>query len=66
MNAFASDCLLTFSEAAKKLGISLRQFRRLVDDGKIPFVRVSERAPRVRATVLESFVSSVTVARSQS
>src|SRR5437660_944286 len=38
----ALETLLTFVEAARVLGISLRQFRRLVDGGKIAFVKVSE------------------------
>jgi excisionase family DNA binding protein len=37
------EALLSFAEAARTLGISLRQFRRLVDAGKIAFVKVSER-----------------------
>ena len=39
------EALLTFAEAARVLGISLRQFRRLVDGGKVAFVKVSERSP---------------------
>ena len=35
----AMESLCTFSEAAKVLGISLRQFRRLVGGGKIAFVK---------------------------
>lgn len=55
--------LLSFSEASSTLGISLRQFRRLVDGGRIPFVKISERTPRVRMTDLELFLQSVTVRR---
>jgi hypothetical protein len=40
------EALLMFADAALSLGISLRQFRRLVDSGKIAFVKVSERVPR--------------------
>ena len=56
-----ADYLLTFAEAARRLAVSLRQFRRLVDSGKIPVARVSERAPRVRAADLNAYVNSVTL-----
>src|SRR5690349_6493224 len=36
------ETLLNFAEAARVLGISLRQFRRLVDGGRVAFVKVSE------------------------
>ena len=52
------ETLLTFAEAAKLLGISLRQFRRLVDGGKITFVKVSERSPRVRPSELYRFLDA--------
>lgn len=50
--------LLTFGQAAEALGISLRQFRRLVDGGKVGFVKVSERAPRVRPSELHRFLEA--------
>lgn len=58
------ESLLTFGEAAKLLNVSLRQFRRLVDSGKIPIVGVSERAPRVSPTAMQEFVAKATVQRS--
>ncbi|HEX2853994.1 MAG TPA: helix-turn-helix domain-containing protein [Opitutaceae bacterium] len=54
----ALETLLTFAEAARVLGISLRQFRRLVDGGKITFVKVSERSPRVRPSELHRFLDA--------
>ena len=57
--------VLTFAQAAELLNISLRQFRRLVDSGKIPFVKISERAPRVRVGDIEKFLGSVIVHRSE-
>jgi excisionase family DNA binding protein len=60
-----SDGLLTFTQAATRLGISLRQFRRLIDSGKIPYVQVSERAPRVRCTAIEQFIEAVSVRHSE-
>jgi excisionase family DNA binding protein len=59
-----SAALLTFSEAANRLSVSLRQFRRLIDDGKMPFIRVSERAPRIRAADIEGFIAASTISRS--
>lgn len=53
--------LLTFPQAAGWLCISLRQFRRLVDAGKLPCVKVSERSPRVRVADLNAYLESVTV-----
>jgi excisionase family DNA binding protein len=59
------EALLTFSNAALSLGISLRQFRRLVDSGKIAFVKVSERAPRVRPRELQRFLDASIVKYSE-
>ena len=53
--------LLAFGEAARSLGISLRQFRRLVDGGRIAFVKVSERSPRVRPSELRRYLEASTV-----
>ena len=55
------ETLLNFAEAAQVLGISLRQFRRLVDAGKLAFVKVSERAPRVRPSELQRFLEASAV-----
>lgn len=55
------EALLTFAEAAKALGISLRQFRRLVDGGKLAFVRVSERSPRIRPGELRRYLDASVV-----
>lgn len=52
------ETLITFADAARVLGISLRQFRRLVDGGKITFVKVSERSPRVRPSELHRFLDA--------
>jgi excisionase family DNA binding protein len=52
------ETLLTFAEAARVLGISLRQFRRLVDGGRVAFVRVSARTPRVRPSDLQQFLDA--------
>jgi len=59
------EALLTFDQAAEALGISLRQFRRLVDGGKIAFVKVSERAPRVRPSELQRFLDASVVKYSE-
>jgi excisionase family DNA binding protein len=59
------EALLTFADAALSLGISLRQFRRLVDNGKIAFVKVSERAPRVRPRELQRFLDASMVKYSE-
>jgi excisionase family DNA binding protein len=59
------EVLLTFGQAAESLGISLRQFRRLVDSGKVAFVKVSERAPRVRPSELQRFLEASAVKYSE-
>ncbi|MEO7414817.1 MAG: helix-turn-helix domain-containing protein [Opitutaceae bacterium] len=56
--AVTLEALLNFAEAAKLLGISLRQFRRLVDGGKITFIKVSERSPRVRPGELQRYLAA--------
>ena len=57
--------LLTFGQVAEALGISLRQFRRLVDGGKVGFVKVSERAPRVRPSELHRFLEASAIKYSE-
>jgi excisionase family DNA binding protein len=57
--------LLTFGEAARVLGISLRHFRRLVDRGMVGYVRVSERSPRVRPSELRRFVGAAAIKHSE-
>jgi excisionase family DNA binding protein len=52
------ESLLTFAQAARTLGISLRHFRRLVDAGKVAFVKVSERSPRIRPRDLQRFLDA--------
>lgn len=54
----SSDRLITFSEGAKLLGISLRQFRRVVDSGRVAVVRITERTPRVRMSDLDALVAA--------
>lgn len=52
----SSPSLLTYSEAADRLRVSLRQFHRIVASGKIPFIQVAERSPRIRNTDIEAFL----------
>jgi excisionase family DNA binding protein len=59
------EALMTFDQAAEALGISLRQFRRLVDGGKVAFVKVSERSPRVRPSELQRFLDASAVKYSE-
>ena len=56
--------LLTLRQTAEHLQLSLRQVRRLVDDGRLPVVKISERSPRVRIDDLTAFLASVTVRHS--
>jgi len=52
--------LLTFRQASEMLSISLRQFRRLVDGGNIPCVKIGKRTPRIKLSDLEDYIHSVT------
>lgn len=61
----AVETLLNFAEAARVLGISLRQFRRLVDGGRVAFVKVSERTPRIRPSELQRFLEASAVKYSE-
>ena len=61
----AVEMLLNFAEAARVLGISLRQFRRLVDGGRVAFVKVSERTPRIRPSELQRFLEASAVKYSE-
>jgi excisionase family DNA binding protein len=53
--------LLTYQQGAAMLQISLRQFRRLIDEKRIPFVIVSERVRRIRPSDIRDFVHQSTV-----
>jgi excisionase family DNA binding protein len=69
MNAITSapiESLLTFPQAAKVLGISVRQFYRVVADGKMPVIMVSKRSPRVHPDALRRYLESCTVHPGQS
>ena len=59
------ETLLNFAESARVLGVSLRQFRRLVDGGKIAFVKISERSPRVRPSELQRFLAASVIKYSE-
>jgi excisionase family DNA binding protein len=50
--------LLTKSEAAEQLGVSLRTVERLISAGRLPLVHV-EGAARVRVTDLGAYVQSL-------
>jgi excisionase family DNA binding protein len=50
--------LITKSDAAEVLGISLRTIERLISSGRLPLVHV-EGAARVRVTDLEAYVQSL-------
>jgi len=63
--AGAVEALLNFAEAARVLGISLRQFRRLVDGGRVAFVKVSERTPRIRPSELQRFLDASAIKYSE-
>ena len=65
VEAGAVETLLNFAEAARVLGISLRQFRRLVDGGRVAFVKVSERTPRIRQSELQRFLEASAVKYSE-
>jgi excisionase family DNA binding protein len=65
LEASTLETLLNFAESARMLGISLRQFRRLVDGGKIAFVKISERSPRVRPSELQRFLAASVVKYSE-
>ena len=58
---FEIENLITFARAAETLGVSLRQFRRLIDSGKLPFVRIGERAPRIRPSDLKRYLDGALV-----
>lgn len=59
-SAPTTDNLLTASDVARRLGISVRSIRRrLVEDGSLTVVRIG-RAVRIRPTALDRFVEKNT------
>ena len=50
--------LITKSEAAEQLGVSVRTIERLISAGRLPLVHV-EGAARVRGTDLEAYVQGL-------
>jgi excisionase family DNA binding protein len=57
-SAMPRRLLITKSDAAEVLGISLRTIERLISSGRLPLVHV-EGAARVRVTDLEAYVQSL-------
>jgi excisionase family DNA binding protein len=53
----AGDKLLRADQAARRLGVTDRQVRRLVRQGKIEGQRLSERNLRVRESAVEKYRS---------
>lgn len=50
--------LIPLPEAARRVSLSLRTFRKLVDAGEIPVVRLSARRVAVAETDLADFVTA--------
>lgn len=60
-NSLTLDPALAYTDAAKYVNLSLRQFRRVfIDSGAVPVVRVSERRPRVRLSDLNAYLKART------
>ena len=57
-SAMPRRLLITKSDAAEMLGISLRTIERLISSGRLPLVHV-EGAARVRVTDLEAYVQGL-------
>jgi len=55
--------LMSFAEAAKYLCVSTRQVYRLLEEGRIPVVKVGLRSPRIRPEDLEKYLDSKTSLR---
>ena|GEM_PF-1248470 len=56
--AMSRRLLITKSDAAEQLGVSLRTIERLISSGRLPLVHV-EGAARVRVTDLEAYVQGL-------
>jgi excisionase family DNA binding protein len=57
-SAMSGRLLITKSEAAEQLGVSVRTIERLISAGRLPLVHV-EGAARVRVTDLGAFVQGL-------
>lgn len=55
--------LLTLSQAADFLGLSIETVRQLVNAGELPKVQLGEASPRITPEDLDAFVASRRVAR---
>ena len=64
MSANDSGPLLTAQQVARKVALSLRSVRRIIDAELLPVVRIG-RAVRIQATDLDAFIRKHTVGRSQ-
>ena len=49
--------LLTAAEVAEQLNVSLRSVRRMIADGRLPFVRIG-RSVRIRPEALEAMIEA--------
>jgi excisionase family DNA binding protein len=53
--------VLTYDQASNVLGISLRTFRRIVDEGKIAVTMIRDTIPRIRPRDLRQYIEKSVV-----
>jgi excisionase family DNA binding protein len=53
--------LIKLDDAAKKLSVSKRHLRRLIDGGQVAVVMVGARSPRIAVDEINGYIKSVTV-----
>jgi len=56
-----NDRLLTFTEAAELMRVSLRTIRRIVDSGSLAVIRLGERTLRIRSSEIERYLEENTL-----
>ena len=55
--------LLTVPDAAARLGVSPRKIWKLIAEGKLPTVRVGDRATRISEAAMATFIADLPSAR---
>jgi excisionase family DNA binding protein len=50
--------MLTYTEAANRLGVSARYVRRMVSEGRLEVVRIGHRTVRVPESTVNAFISN--------
>lgn len=54
----AQQHMLTYAEAAQMLGVRIRYVRRMVQEGRLPAIRLGHRTVRIPEAAIKLFIAN--------